>query len=135
MGIDILADTYSDVSYRLGDLCGFIQTAVTAGILERDTTRVTMFRPNSPITRGDFADIIVRSYDGAVPGFITIPSEGSRYYTDVVPYTMSNSNITSNLQTSNSSSVSSSNSINRLATTGCLNTNLTTYRSYVSITR
>ncbi len=105
--------SFSDVTASLGDLCGYIEGAVAQNIIEK-TTR---FYPNFAITRGDFADIIVRSFDVGAPETIGTVDEWTRYYTDV-PTTLPTAL-----------------SINRLATTGCLNVSLLAFRPYANITR
>lgn len=110
--------SFSDVTTSLGDLCGYIESAVAKNIIKK-TTR---FYPNLAITRGDFADIIVKSFDTNSPSSIAPSVIGSSqteayYYTDV-PTTLSTAS-----------------SINRLRATGCLNTRLSTFRPYASITR
>lgn len=107
------SNSFVDVTSSLGDLCGYIEWAVQNGII----TSSNRFYPNIPITRGDFASIIIKAFDVNYPDLVSTPSEGTLYFSDVSP------------------SLVNATSIHRLATTGCINTNLTNFRPYASITR
>lgn len=112
--------SFQDVWSSLGDLCGYIQLAADQGIIN---TRIASpigspdkFYPNAPITRAAFVDTIVKSFDVQYPEFIVDDSTYS-FYTDI------------------SSTLVQANSINRLATTGCLNTRNTMFRPAANISR
>lgn len=107
------SNSFIDVTSSLGDLCGYIEGAVQNRIIGTSSR----FYPNTPITRWDFASAIIKAFDVSYPNLISTSGEGTLYYTDVP------------------SSLPGANSINRLATTGCINTNLTNFRPYASITR
>lgn len=105
--------SFADVNGSLWTLCGYVESAVTNNIIASSTR----FYPSIPIIRGDFADIIVKSFDLSYPSLIGNSAVGVVYYTDVP------------------ASLPAANSINRLAITGCINTRLTNFRPYASISR
>jgi chitosanase len=63
---------FSDVSVRIRDLCGYVESAANAGLVSKSVR----FRPNDPVTRAEMVKMMLRATN-------TQPSDTAAGFTDV----------------------------------------------------